>query len=72
MLYAQARVEGDMLCRRLDDMGYNRLKFYMRYEMPIMRLPACHSTRHGFLPPSFREYVSILDWSPQPAYLFVG
>nr|GFB40284.1 hypothetical protein [Tanacetum cinerariifolium] len=51
--YAQSRVEGDMLCRRQDDMGYNRLKFCMQCEMPIMRLLACHSTRHGFLPPSF-------------------
>nr|GEY74253.1 hypothetical protein [Tanacetum cinerariifolium] len=66
------RVEGDKLCRRLDDMGYNRLRFCMRYEMPIMRLLACHSTRHGFLPPSFLECVSIRGWSPQHAYSFVG
>nr|GFC57530.1 hypothetical protein [Tanacetum cinerariifolium] len=57
--YAQSRVEDDMLCHRQDDMGYNRLKFYMRCKMPIMHLLACHSTRHGFLPPSFRECVLI-------------
>nr|GEY26396.1 hypothetical protein [Tanacetum cinerariifolium] len=72
MLYAQSRMEGDMLCRRQDDMGYNRLKFYMRCEMPIMRLLACHSMRHGFLPPSFRECVLIRGWSPQPAHLSAG
>nr|GFB59304.1 hypothetical protein [Tanacetum cinerariifolium] len=61
MLYAQARVEDEMLCRGLDDMGYNRLKFCMWYEMPIMRLLTCHSTRHGFLPPFFQECVSIRE-----------
>nr|GEW15432.1 retrovirus-related Pol polyprotein from transposon TNT 1-94 [Tanacetum cinerariifolium] len=40
--------------------------------MPIKRLQAYHSTRHGFLLPSFREYVSIHGLLPQPAHLFGG
>nr|GEY26733.1 reverse transcriptase domain-containing protein [Tanacetum cinerariifolium] len=58
--------------KRQEDMGYNRLEFYIWYEMLIMRLLACHSTRHGFLPPSIRECVSIRGWLPQPAHLSVG
>nr|GEW25631.1 putative reverse transcriptase domain-containing protein [Tanacetum cinerariifolium] len=42
------------------------------FEMPIKRLQAYHSTRHGFFPPSFREYISIHGLSPQPDRLFVG